>query len=722
MECEFLPIILLTGCVGRAIQPRKGIGGEKMREKLCACGGSATRRPPKSFLRPATPLRAFVALVSFLLILASPAGAEQKAVDLANQSLEDLMNVKVVSVSRTEEKMSRTAAAIFVITQEDIRRSGATNIPDLLRMVPGMDVGQIDANTWAIGARGFNERFGNELFVMVDGRSIYTPSFGGVYWEALDIPLEDIERIEVIRGPGGSIWGTNAVNGVINIITKKASETKGAVVTAGGGNIDQGFGLAQFGGAVGKSTDYRVFTKYFNQDHLPAPAGGDGGDGWHSLRAGFRADTTLSPRDSLTFQGDLYSMRIGNAAFTFPSVTTPAPVPTDLLVNMAGGYIQGVWSRAISARSGTTLQISYDRYKRNDTVGDDRGTLNLDFSHHFEWGERNAFVWGVNFLDSDAQSRGTFFASFIPADLNLRVYGAFIQDEIAISPDQLYLTVGAKLEHNHYTGFNLMPSARIAWTPTPKQTLWAAVSDAVRSPAEIDTNFRANLAGFYVPGDPTPFLVAYIGNPNVQDESLIAYEFGYRRVIGKQFSIDFSSYYNDYNHQDTTEPAPEFFEPTPAPAHIVIPVTYENLMYGETQGIEVFGTWKVTNHWTLNPGYAFEEIHMHLRPTSQDTTSVAAAEGASPHHSAELRSRVDLPHGLTWDSSAYFVDRLTDPAEPSYTRLDSQLSWRFGEGGSISLVGQNLLKSVHQEFADSTNSARTNLMKRSAYVKFTWKF
>ena len=681
-------------------------------------------QPSKVVSRSVTPLRVLAGYVSLLLMLTSPAQAqaEQKAVDLANQSLEELMNVKVVSVSKTEEEMSRTAAAIFVITQEDIRRSGATNIPDLLRMVPGMDVAQIDANTWAISARGFNARFGNKLFVMVDGRSIYTPSFGGVYWEALDIPLEDIERIEVIRGPGGSIWGTNAVNGVINIITKKASETKGAVVTAGGGNIDQGFGLAQFGGSVGQSTSYRVFSKYFNQDHLPGLVGGDGGDGWHSLRAGFRVDTTPSSRDSLTFQGDLYSMRIGNPAFTFPSVTTPAPVPTELLVNMAGGYIQGVWSRAISARSGTTLQISYDRYKRNDTVGDDRGTLNLDFSHHFAWGERNAFVWGLNFLDSDAQFHDTFFTSFIPAHLNRRVYGVFVQDEIAIRPDNLYLTVGTKFEHNYYTGLNVMPSARIAWTPTPKQTLWAAVSDAVRSPAEIDTNFRANVGSFYVPGNQTPFLIAFIGNPNVEDESLIAYELGYRRVIGKQFSIDFSSYYNDYNHQDSAEPAPELFEPTPAPAHIVVPLTYGNLMYGETQGIEVFGTWKVTNHWTLNPGYAFEEIHMHLRPTSQDTTSVSTAEGSSPDHSAQLRSRVDFPHGLTWDTSAYFVGRLTNPVEPSYTRLDSQLSWRFGEGGSISLVGQNLLKGLHQEFVDSTNSAQTTLVKRSAYIKFTWKF
>jgi iron complex outermembrane receptor protein len=557
---------------------------------------------------------------------------------------------------------------------------------------------------------------------MVDGRSIYTPSFGGVYWEALDIPLEDIERIEVIRGPGGSIWGTNAVNGVINIITMKASETKGALVTAGGGNIDQGFGLAQFGGAAGQNTSYRVFTKYFDQDHLPGLAGGDGGDGWHSLRAGFRTDTTLSSRDSLTFQGDLYSMRIGNPTFEFPNVTTPAPFPDELLVNMAGGYIQGAWSRAISDRSGTTVQVSYDRYKRNDTVGDDRGTLNIDFSHHFAWGERNDFVWGLNFLDSDSQSHGTFFTSFIPAHLDRRVYGSFVQDEIALSPNRLYLTVGAKLEHNYYTGFNLMPSVRVAWTPSQHQMLWAAVSDAVRSPAEIDANFRANLAGFSVPGYPTPFLLAFIGNPKVGDETLVAYELGYRRVIGKNFSIDFASYYNHYNHQNTSEPAPVFFEETPAPAHYVIPLTYGNLMYGETQGLEISGAWKVANRWTLNPGYAFEEIHMHLRPTSQDTTSVPGTEGASPHHSAQLRSKVDLPLGLTWDTSAYFVDRLTDPVEPSYTRLDSQLSWKFSEGGSLSIVGQNLTQGRHAEFPDSSLSAQTTLVKRSAYVKLSWQF
>jgi len=658
---------------------------------------------------------------SLLLVFPPGAWPQQENVDLASQSLEDLMNVKVVSVSKTEESIARTAAAIFVITQEDIRRSGATNIPDLLRLVPGMDVAQIDANTWAISARGFDARFGNELFVMVDGRSVYTTSFGGVYWEQLDMPLEDIERVEVIRGPGGSIWGTNAVNGVINIITKKASETRGALMTGGGGNVDQGFATLQYGGAVGKNTDYRVYSKYFDDDHLPALAGGNGGDGWHALRGGFRTDTTLSLRDSLTFQGDLYSMRVGDPTYNVPGVTSPGIVPEEDLEDISGGFIQGVWSHTISDHSGTTLQVSYDRYNRGDQLGDHRGAFNVDFSHHLAWGKRNNMVWGANFLDSDSHSRGDFFISFVPPSLELREYAAFAQDEIALIPDQLYLTVGTKLEHNHYTGLNVMPSARVAWTPTSQQTIWAAVSDAVRSPAETDANFRANVGSFPGPGG-VPVVLAFIGNPHVDDESLIAYELGYRRTIGKRLSFDFASYYNDYGHQETSEPAPEFFEESPAPPHYVLPFTYGNLMYGETQGIEVFGAWKVTDRWTLNPGYAFEEIHMHLKPTSQDIGSVASAQGASPDHSAQLRSRVDLSHGFTWDTSAYFVGRFRDPSVPSYTRLDSQLSWKFSEGGSIAVVGQNLAQGLHTEFFDSSGSAQTTFVKRSAYIKFTWRF
>jgi iron complex outermembrane receptor protein len=664
--------------------------------------------------------RAVIAAVSFLLTLAAPVWAQQQTADLANQSLEDLMNIKVISVSKTEEAISRTAAAIFVITQEDIRGSGATNIPDLLRMVPGMDVAQIDSNVWAISARGFNQRFANKLLVLVDGRSVYAPSFGGVYWDTLDIPLDDIERIEVIRGPGGSIWGTNAVNGVINIITKRTSETKGALVTAGGGNVDQGFGTVQYGGSAGQSTDFRVFTKYSDQGRMPAIGGPTDGDGWHMLRGGFRTDTTISPNDTLTFQGDIYSAREGYPSIYLATIVSQ-PVPVDFEINLSGGFLQGVWNHTYSARSGSTLQVSYDAYERNDTVGDHRGTANVDFSYHSAIGDRHNLAWGLNYSNSNSHSAGTFFTSFVPANLDTQIFGAFLQDEIAIIPDQLYLTVGTKLEHNYYTGFNVMPSARAAWTPTSHQTLWAAISDAVRSPAAFDAGFRGNVSSFPGPGG-TPVVLAFVSNPDVNDESLVAYELGYRNTISNRVSIDFASYYNDYDHLETIENAPEFFESTPPPPHYVSPFTYKNLMYGGVEGIETFASWKVSNRWTLNPGYAFEEPHMHLRPASQDVTGVPAAQGNSPDHSAQVRSRVELPHGLTWDASAYFVNRLTAPVVPSYTRVDTQFTWQFAEGASISLVGQNLAQDRHLEFIDGLGSVRSALIKRGVYAKFAWKF
>jgi iron complex outermembrane recepter protein len=683
-------------------------------------------KPP--FLRPRWRVGSAKNLVSgtlawaaMLVCAATSAWAQQKTADLSNESLEDLMNIQVLSVSKTEQSLSHTAAAIFVITQEDIRRSGATNIPDLLRMVPGMDVAQINANTWAVAARGFNARFANELFVMVDGRSVYTPTTGGVFWDVLDLPLEDIERIEVIRGPGGSIWGVNAVNGVINIITKKASETKGGLVTAGGGNIDQGFGTVQYGGAAGKSTDYRVFTKYLNEDHFPSLSGTDGGDGWHMLRGGFRTDTSLSPDDGLVFEGDLYSAREGYPSYEVASIPAPGLVPTDLLVNLSGGYLQGIWKHTFSTRSEATVEGSYDKYERDDELGEARKTFDINLQDHFLWKDRHSFTAGFEYRDSDSRTNGNLFVAIVPSHIRANWFSEFAQDEIALAPDRLYLTLGAKLEHNDYTGFNLMPSARIAWTPTTRQTLWAAVSDAVRSPADIDVGLRAFAGSFIGPGG-TPVVLRLYGNPNLDDEGLIAYEMGYRTTIAKRLSVDFASYYGDYQNQITDEPGTPIVENSPPPVYIVVPLVEENLMHGETNGIEVAVNWKVTDRWTLNPGYAFEEIHMRLDPTSHDTTSVSEAEGSSPDNQSQLRSRVELSHGLTWDSSAYFVGRLTDPSMPSYTRLDTQLSWKFSERGSLSLVGQNLVKNLHEEFVDSTNSVRNTLVKRGAYAKFTLSF
>ena len=701
------------------------IGGAE--EKRIDCVTSAPRGPKHM---PGRKLLAFrlaphagraSILLAVLGAFAINAWPQQKAPDLTSASLEDLMNIEVVSVSKTEQKLSHTASAVFVITPEDIRRSGATNIPDLLRLVPGVQVAQINSNTWAISVRGLDFRFSNKLLVMVDGRSVYTPTFGGVFWDVLDLPLEDIERIEVIRGPGGSIWGANAVNGVINIVMKKASQTPGALVTAGGGNVNQGFDTLQYGGKIGESTDYRVYTKYFNNDHFPGLTGPDGGDGWHLLQGGFRTDSSLSEKDTLTFQANIYTGRNGLPTNQFPSLTPPIPLPAELPVNLDGGFIQGIWRRDYSAQSDSTLQVSYDQYERDDQLREARRTFDITFQHHFVWTERHNLVWGFEYRDSSSRTDGDLLVSLSPPHLNNQWFSVFAQDQIAIVPDQFYLTAGAKAERNDYTGFNLMPSARAVWTPSPSQTLWAAVSDAARSPTSLDTSIRATRTSFFEP-DGTLAVLSLEGNPHFQNESLVAYEFGYRRTVRDQLSLDFASYYNDYDDLETTEPAAPIFENTPAPPHLLLPLTFENLMHGEAHGFEISANWKAANRWTLSPGYAFERIHMHLAPTSHDTTSVAGAEGSSPVHSAQLRSHLALSHNLAWDTSAYFVDRLLDPSVPSYTRLDSGLSWQFAEKAKVSIVGQNLVKDHHMEFVDFTGTVRTTLIKRCAYAKLSWEF
>jgi iron complex outermembrane receptor protein len=658
-------------------------------------------------------------LAALLLLVpwAVPARA-QTSDDLSNRSLEDLMNITVTSVAKTEETLSRTASAAFVINAEDIRNSGATNIPDLLRTVPGVDVAQIDSNTWAISIRGFNDRFSNELLVMVDGRTVYTPTFGGVFWDALDLPLEDIERVEVIRGPGGSIWGANATNGVINIITKKASETPKTLVVGGAGNLDKGFGTVQYGGNLGASTSYRIYGKYLNEGQLPDASIGGQNDAWQMFRSGFRLDTAPSLKDSLTFNGDLYSGREGAESPILPSITSGLRLQ-QMQVDLSGGFIQSIWNHVSSPRSDTNLQVSFDRYSRKNR--DVRDTVSIDFQHHYLWAQRQNIVWGVDYRYSANRAGGSLFASLNPAVLGTQMYGFFIQDEIALVKNRLYLTVGTKLEHDYYSGFNLMPSARVAWTVNKRHMLWAALSRAVRTPSRIDTAIRLNFAGFTA-ADGTPILISLFGNPNFKPEGLTAWELGYRATVGHSLSIDLSTYYNNDSNQQTTEPSTPFFETMPAPPHLVIPTTYENLMHGESYGLEISANWKITDRWILSPGYAFEQIRMRLDPTSQDTVSVGLAEGSSPAHSAQLRSHLVLPHNWAWDASAYFVGRLSDPQVPAYTRVDTGLTWRWREGISVSVVGQNLLQRQHLEFTDENQSVQSALLERSGYAKFTWRF
>jgi iron complex outermembrane receptor protein len=651
-----------------------------------------------------------------------------KTVDLAEKSIEDLMNIEVTSVSQKEQKLSRTAAAIFVITPEDIRRSGAMNIPDLLRMVPGMDVGQINGSTWAISARGFNAQFADKLLVMIDSRIVYTPNFAGVYWDTLDLPLEDIDRIEVIRGPGGTIWGANAVNGVISIFTKKAAETIGGMAAGAGGNVEQGSGTMQYGGRAGQTTDYRVYAKYFNQTQELGLAGQGGADGFHMLRSGFRTDSTLSSKDVLTVEGDIYTAREGELGFAFPSVTSPALVPVSEEINLSGGFIQANWNHIHSARSDSDLQISFIPYRRGDPLEPERReTLYADYHHHIAWGQRQDIVWGLGYSGTTDSIGGSLTVYFTPTSRGLQTFNSFLQDEIALIPDRLYLTVGTKLEHNDYSGFGLMPSVHATWSPSEQNMVWIAISRALRTPSRNDTDLNVNVAGFSGPGG-IPYLVRVSGDPQFKNEVLTAYEIGYRNTIARHLSIDIAAYYDDYDDLQSTEPGTPFFEATPLPAREVLPEFKENLMKGETHGIELTANWKVMDRWTLSPGYAFEQIHLHTQSSSSDTTAGPFFEGGTPGQSAQLRSHFDLRQSLAWDVSGYFVNRLTnqgtsnDQMIPAYTRLDTGITWKPLEELSISLFGQNLLRNDNIEFQDKFGSMESSQIRRSAYGKLTWRF
>jgi iron complex outermembrane receptor protein len=651
------------------------------------------------------------------LLLAIPACSQEKPDDLANKSIEDLMNIEVTSASRKEQKLSTVAAAIFVITQEDIRRSAATNIPDLLRMVPGLDVAQINANTWAISARGFNLQFADKLLVLIDGRAVYTPLFGGVNWDTQDVPLEDIDRIEVIRGPGGTIWGANAVNGVINILTKTAADTQGGLVTAGGGTQSQGFGTVQYGGTIKEDSGYRVFVKYLNSGHFPNLNGQDGDDDWHLLHAGFRTDADLSPKDSLTTQGDIYTGQEG-ATIVHSIFTPPENINVERLADLSGGNVLSRWTHIFSAHCDTTLQFYFDRYKRDGPEMEEaRDTIDFDFQNHIGLGARNDLIWGAGYRHTADQTVGTIDQAFLPASFAAQLFEIFLQDQIALKPDRVALYLGSKLENSYFTSYDLQPSGRLAWTPTNRRTLWAAISRASRTPTRRDTGLDAALAAL-----PGPTEVALVGNPDVHSEHVIAYEVGFRAQPTDRLSLDVTLFFNDYHSLESVEPLPPFFDPDSVPPLTVQPMSLGNKMYGTTEGVEFSSKWKVTNRWLLSPGYSFLEMHLHTQSGSMDTTSVADAQGSNPGHQAQLRSHLELSKGLAWDINAYFVGPLPAQFVPSYTRLDSLLTWRFRERGELSFVGQNLLGDHHTEFNDQFQSVNSSEIKRSAYAKFTWHF
>jgi len=446
------------------------------------------------------------------------------------------------------------------------------------------------------------------------------------------------------------------------------------------------------------------------------------------LRAGFRADSALSSKDTLTVQGNLYSGREGEFGSFLPSVTSPGLKPLSEEINLAGGFLQSTWHHQYSDRSDSSLQISYTRYTRGDPLEPEtRDTVDLDYQHHLAWGQRQDLVWGLGYHYTTDSIGGSLTVSFNPPSRSLEVFNLFLQDEIMLVPKRLYLIAGTKFEHNDYTGFEAMPSVRAAWTPSDHNMFWVAVSRALRAPSRNDTNLIVNLGGFPGPNG-IPILLRFLGNPRFQDERLIAYEAGYRTSLADRLSIDLAAYFNDYDHLQTTEPSISFFEPSPLPAHQVQSLMYQNLMYGEVHGFEIGANWKLTDRWSLRPGYALAKTSMHTDPASADTQTLPFVNGGAPDHSIQLRSHFQLRGNLAWDASAYYVEPLDNEGPsanvriPSNTRLDSGITWKVGERFSVSVVGQNLLRDHHLEFQDVFGSLQSGQIKRSAYAKLTWQF
>jgi iron complex outermembrane receptor protein len=669
-----------------------------------------------------------ILLAGFLavcLTAPTPAQTSRSVPDVTAMSMEDLMNLQVTSVSKRTQKVADAAAAIFVITQEDIRRSGATSIPEALRLAPGLEVARIDQNKWAIGSRGFNGRFDNKLLVLIDGRSVYTPLFSGVYWNVQDVMLEDVDRIEVIRGPGATLWGANAVDGVINVITKKAKATQSAVVTAGAGTDERAAGGVRYGGKLGDNTYYRAYTKYFDWGPSAYPSGMTAHDGWDALRGGFRADWTPAGANSLTVQGDVYRSRF-DETLTVASLSAPwsNTFPND--GKYSGGNVLGRWNHT-SERSSMSLQMYYDNTTITDhsLFGDHQNILDLDFQHGFHVGDSQQIVWGLGYRSIRDKNESSFTVSLQPNQVTLNQFSTFLQDEISLVDNRLQITLGSKFERNEFTGFEIEPNARLLWNLTPNQSIWTAVSRAVRTPALTEEGLRLNSAVIPpgAPSNPTPFpaVIAVFGSHQFNSEDLLAYELGYRVQATSNLSLDIATFYNSYSNLRTAEPGAPFVEGSPAPTDIVIPFVAGNKMSGGTYGVELFADWKVVPKWRLAGSYSYLQMDIHKNANSLDPTP-DNPNGSSPRHQWYLRSSIDLPKHFDQDTTLRFVDQLPGLNVPSYYSLDAHLGWRPVTRVELSIGGQNLLNNWHFEFMPDFVNTSPTVVKRSIFGSITVKF
>ena len=638
-------------------------------------------------------------------------------------SLEQLSEIKITSVSKQSEKLLDASASVFVITADDIRRSGINTIPEALRLAPGVEVARINAHQWAISIRGFNSDITNKLLVLIDGRSVYSPLYAGVFWDVQDTLLDDIERIEVVSGPGGTLWGANAVNGVINIITRSAKNTQGGLLEIGGGNEEQSFGGVRYGAQLGDAA-VRAYVKGFDRDASQNVNGDGANDDWHMAQGGFRVDWQPVAADHFTLQGDVYH---GSEDGIFPGKFTLGTLPGASFedeINLAGHNLLGRWTRQLDTSSDLSLQAYYDHTERNipNNYGEKRDTADIDFQHHFALGNRNDLLWGLGYRWTGDDIDNTTFASFIPDNRTDETFSAFLQDKIDLWQKRVFLTLGSKLEHNDYSHFEYQPNARLSWLISDRQTIWTAVSRAVRTPTRLDTDLQLTIPLGAVPFRATPPLslplyVTVQGNSHINSEKLIAYEAGYRTQLTQAISLDLATFYNDYDDIQTAETRAPIVVINPPRVYAVLPKTLESGIEGKSYGGTLMINWRPATVWRLRFQYALFDMHLENKAGSNDTDS-KSEEDNSPHNQYAIYSFLDLPYQLSLYTGIRYVDGLKHLNNPSYTAVDASLLWNPISKLELSVTAQSLNDPEHLEFGP----AKSQEIERSIYGKVKWHF
>jgi len=632
-------------------------------------------------------------------------------------TLEDLLKIEVTSVSRRGQRVSETTAAVYVITQQDIHRSGATSIAAALRMAPGVHVANFDANKWAVSIRGFNDRFTDKLLVMVDGRSVYSPMFSGTFWEVQDKILEDIERIEVIRGPGGTMWGSNAVNGVINIITKHARQTQGGMVTAGGGNQEGASGSLRFGGG-GPGLHYRVYSKYFNRRDNLLASGERAGDRWDVLRGGFRLDWDRGDKESVMLSGEIYDGDAGGR-FSLPSRQFPFQEVVRGDAALSGGHVLGRWTRTLSDRSSVALRAYFDTYERTDiTSGQRVDSYDFDAQHEWQTHSSNRLTWGGGYRRNETQVRGSEYTFVERERRHTDLWNAFVQDEWWLWEERLALSAGSKFEHNSYTGWEVQPNASLLGKLTPSETAWASVAQAVRIPYLANRDLRANLSAFPGPGG-QPIYTSIFSNPESVSEDLTAYQAGLRTARLPRTSFDLALFYHSYDNLQSADPETPFVDSSLPGSPLVIPVVFRNNRVGETYGAELASTVQVSAKSKLAANYSWLRVDVRAKPGTPPLDGNAA--GHSPRHQFHARWFQDLPGKMQFDRAYYFTSAVADSLRRPYHRVDCRIGWNPSAKFDFSFALQNMLDNQHPEALGSGFELPSET-GRSLYGKVTWRF